>query len=612
MPETVASTRGHWVSRRLRTLLMPYRGWLTAAVDLAAWLIGMLATFRLGIGFEDEGVRLETFILFVAVMAVVQVSAGHALGLYRGFFKVGAYDEALALTKTWILVAVALTFVEFVVVPGAEVPLFALVLRSWVALSVMAVARLSWRHLVERALRPGAEGRQRVVVVGAGEGGYLLVRGMLTDPGSQSVPVALLDDSPAKAHRSLMGVQVAGTIGDLCEVVRSYDASLVIIAIPSATSKLIGRVVDAAREANVEVRTVPPTRELVAGTITLGDVRPITENDLLGRAEVHVDLDQISRYITSKRVLVTGAGGSIGGELCRQLHKLGPANLLMLDRDESGLHGTQLAIEGRALLDTPSLIVADIRDRARIFDVFEQWEPEVVFHAAALKHLTLLEQHPIEGVKTNVLGTQNVIDAAIKTGAEYVVNVSTDKAADPTSVLGATKLLAEHVAADAAIRSGVRVVSVRFGNVLGSRGSVLPTFLEQIQTGGPVTVTHPDVTRYFMTIPEAVRLVLQAGAIGNPAEIMILDMGEPVKIVDLARRLIDHHDSSIEIEFTGLRAGEKLHEILVAGHEVGTRREHPRVLHTDAVIVEDLDSVLIDLGSRRTIEAEEVVRMTTK
>lgn len=609
MLESVTRATDGDLTHRLRDRLMPIRGSVTIAVDLMAWVVGMLATLAVGLGAEAAGLSIASYMVFVGVICFVQIGIGRFLGLYRGFFKVGAYDEAIALAKTWMVVAAATIVAELIIAPAAELPFLALAVRSSVAVSVMGLVRLGWRHSVEHELRPAPEGLQRVVVVGAGEGGYLLVRGMLTDPGSRSIPVALLDDSPAKAHRSLMGVQVAGTIDDLPDVVARHSASSVIVAIPSATSALLGRVVDHAVAAKVEVRTVPPTRELVDGTFSLGDVRPITENDLLGRAEVHVDLDQISRYVTAKRVLVTGAGGSIGSELCRQLHNLDPATLLMLDRDESGLHSTQLAIEGRALLDTPNLIVADIRDRNRLVDVFEQWQPEVVFHAAALKHLTLLEQHPMEGVKTNILGTQNVIDAAVRVGAECVVNVSTDKAADPTSVLGATKLFAEQFAADTASRTGIRVVSVRFGNVLGSRGSVLPTFLDQIHTGGPVTVTDPDVTRYFMTIPEAVRLVLQAGAIGKAGEIMILDMGEPVKIVDLARRLINHHNPKVEIEFTGLRPGEKLHEILVAGHETGTRRDHPRVLHSDAVVVSNLDSILLDLSSRKSILAHEIVAM---
>ena len=432
---------------------------------------------------------------------------------------------------------------------------------------------------------------------------------MLTDQNSRSLPVALLDDDPSKSRRSIMGVRVAGTLDDLDHVATSHDADLVVIAIPSATSALIQRVVTTARQAGIEVRTLPSTSELVTAPVSVGDIRPVTEKDLLGRAEVEVDTEIIGAYLTGKRVLVTGAGGSIGRELCCQLSRLEPERLIMVDRDESGLHATQLAVEGHALLDDPSLVVADIRDRERLLAVCRENRPHVVFHAAALKHLTLLELHPDEAVKTNVFGTQHVIDAAIDAGAECVVNISTDKAADPTSVLGASKLLAEQIAADAGERTSCRVVSVRFGNVLGSRGSVIPTFTEQIRNGGPVTVTDPDVTRYFMTIPEAVSLVLEAGAIGRSGEIMILDMGEPMKIVDLAERLIDLHQSSAEIIFTGLRPGEKKHEVLVSRLENGETREHPRIFHTVSRRPSDLVDTLDLLRHQASVQPSELVAL---
>ncbi len=534
----------------------------------------------------------------MVVIVAVQCWCGRALGLYRGRYRVGGYDEAIAVAIAWAAVATSTALLELALSPRlrwlAETPAL---FRASVALTIMAVVRFSWRTVLERELRPGTDGRKRAVVIGAGEAGYLIVRGMLTDPTAKTVPVALLDDSPVKARRTLMGVSVVGTVDDLPRVARETQADLIIIAIPSATSLLIRKVVDLSRDAGLDVRTLPPTSEL-AGSVSMRDVRPINDNDLLGREEVEVDLDQITAYIRGRRVLVTGAGGSIGSELCRQLARLDPEVLLMLDRDENGLHGVQLSIDGRALLDSPSLIVADIRDRERLLEIFELWRPEVVFHAAALKHLTLLEQHPMEGVKTNVVGTRNVIDAALAAGAERIVNVSTDKAADPSSVLGLTKLMAEQITSTSAARSGTRAVNVRFGNVLSSRGSVVPTFLAQIKAGGPVTVTDPEVTRFFMTIPEAVRLVLQAGAVGEPGETLILDMGEPVKVMEIAQRLIEHHDPSVRIEITGLRAGEKLHEVLVAGHENGVRRHHPRVIHTDPQIGLDLPAIVADLARR--------------
>ncbi|MEZ5408171.1 MAG: nucleoside-diphosphate sugar epimerase/dehydratase [Acidimicrobiales bacterium] len=572
------------------------------AVDLGAWLLAFIATARIDLGPNGAPANIRGLFAFVVVIVVVQCWCGRTMGLYRGRYRVGGYDEAIALAITWAAVATSTALLELALSPGvqwlAETPAL---FRSSVALTIMAVVRFSWRTLLERELRPGTDGRKRAVVIGAGEAGYLIVRGMLTDPTAKAVPVALLDDSPGKARRTLMGVSVIGTVDDLPRVALETQADLVIIAIPSATSALIRKVVDLSRDTGLEVRTLPPTSEL-AGSVSMRDVRPINDNDLLGREEVEVDLEQISSYVRDRRVLVTGAGGSIGSELCRQLARLDPEMLLMLDRDESGLHAVQLSIDGRALLDSPSLIVADIRDRERLQEIFQQWRPEVVFHAAALKHLTLLEQHPMEGVKTNVVGTRNVIDAALAAGAERIVNVSTDKAADPSSVLGLTKLMAEQITSTAAACSGTRAVNVRFGNVLSSRGSVVPTFLAQIKAGGPVTVTDPEVTRFFMTIPEAVRLVLQAGAVGDPGETLILDMGQPVKVMEIAQRLIEHHDPSVRIEITGLRPGEKLHEILVAPHENGFRRHHPRVIHTDPKDGLDLQAVVAELARRAHLD----------
>jgi FlaA1/EpsC-like NDP-sugar epimerase len=297
--------------------------------------------------------------------------------------------------------------------------------------------------------------------------------------------------------------------------------------------------------------------------------------------------------LAGKRVLVTGAGGSIGSELCRQIHRLGPARLGMLDRDESALHALQLSIDGRGLLSTRDLILADIREASCLERIFTDFRPDVVFHAAALKHLPMLEMYPDEGLKTNVQGTANVLAAAGAAGASVVVNISTDKAADPTSVLGRTKRCAEHLTAQAALDYPGRYVSVRFGNVLGSRGSVLTAFAEQIRQGGPVTVTDPGVTRYFMTVAEAVQLVLQAGALGGDGEVMVLDMGTPVSIRDVAEGLIAMSGRPIAIEYTGLRPGEKLHEVLSGAWEELQPTAHPLISHTQVPPL-NLDQVLAD------------------
>ncbi|WP_418605317.1 polysaccharide biosynthesis protein [Georgenia sp. SUBG003] len=398
--------------------------------------------------------------------------------------------------------------------------------------------------------------------------------------------VGLVDDDRLKRHLVIDGCRVLGTGQALAEHARGTGATAVILAIPSAGAELVRRVSDAAEAADLKFLTLPPLREMISRPVRLGDVRDLDIADLLGRRQVDTDVARIADHLSGRRVLITGAGGSIGSELARQVHRFGPASLILLDRDESGLHGVQLSIYGHALLDTPDVVLCDIRDEQALREVFEKHRPEVVFHAAALKHLPMLEQYPDEGWKTNVLGTRNVLQMATEQGVERFVNISTDKAADARSVLGATKRVAERLTSWYAEHHAGTYVSVRFGNVLGSRGSVLHTFREQIARGGPVTVTDPEVTRYFMTIPEACELVVQAAAIGHDGEVLVLDMGEPVKIVDVARRMIAQSGKDVEIVFTGMRPGEKLHEDLFSQAEHRTRSRHPAI---SVVAVPSLD-----------------------
>lgn len=358
-------------------------------------------------------------------------------------------------------------------------------------------------------------------------------------------------------------------------------AQVLAVAIPSASSTLLRGLRDEAQEAGLALRVLPRTRDLL-GESGAADLRSLDLADLLGRGEVELDAAAIAATISGKTVLVTGAGGSIGSELCRQVARFGPKRLIMLDRDESGLHATQISLTGKGLLDGDDTVLADIRDLARMHEVMQDARPEVVFHAAALKHLPLLESYPEEAFKTNVLGTLNVLEAARDAQVEVFVNISTDKAANPTSVLGYSKRLTERLTADMAGAGQGRFVSVRFGNVLGSRGSVITAFTQQIERGGPVTVTHPDVERYFMLIPEACQLVLQAAAIGTDGKVMVLNMGEPVKIVEVANTLIALSGRrDVDIIFTGLRPGEKLSEELFTPGEDIKSSDHPLVTHVD-------------------------------
>ena len=561
-------------------LLTKSRGLVLGSLDVIAWFVGLSFMAMLLASFEGSFVDVSNLLLTLGAAGLMQVAGGLLSKLYLGRWVIGSVQELTDLAASWLGAAVAATAVGLSVEPEV-MSASAFVGGNLLSLFLMVAPRMVWRRRLDNFLAPLSPSARRVIVFGAGEGGEQIVRSMIRDAKSGYAPVALLDDNPTKRHRSLYGVEVEGTRHDLVRVAKTSAADLLLVAIPSAGSRLIGEMYDLGRQAGLEVRVLPPASDLMGLFVGVGDIRPLSEQDLLGRDEVQIDIDRVTNYVTGRRVLVTGAGGSIGSELCRQLHKFAPSELIMLDRDENALHSLQLSIEGRALLDDDNLVVADIRDRQRMEEIMVKRKPEVVFHAAALKHVTLLEQNPDEGLKTNALGTYNVLRAAHLSEVSTFVNVSTDKAADPCNTLGYTKQLAERFTAAFADREGAgKFVSVRFGNVLGSRGSVLPTFRAQIEAGGPVTVTDPDVTRYFMTIPEATRLVMEAGAIGRNGEIMILDMGEPVRIVDMAERLIAHTRPGTRIEFTGLRPGEKLHEILLAGNEVAVRRDHERIMHT--------------------------------
>ncbi|MDX6214160.1 MAG: hypothetical protein QOF82_3247 [Frankiales bacterium] len=413
------------------------------------------------------------------------------------------------------------------------------------------------------------------LVVGAGQAGRTLARALRDAPSYGLRPIGFLDDDLAK--RSVHGLPVLGPLSSLGDVVTRTHAHVVLIAIPRLSVAQVRRLSNTATAAGACVRYLPSFLAAVERDAHASDLRSVSLEALLGRSERYIGEQEGRSIVAGKRVLVTGAGGSIGSELCRQIRRFNPAALYLLDHDESNLHRLQLELSGEALLDTEEIVLADIRDEKRIFHTFEEFAPQVVFHAAAHKHLPVLERHPCEGVKTNVRGTQALLEAAQHVGTERFILISTDKAADPVSVLGATKRLAEMVV-QANVAGTTSLGSVRFGNVLGSRGSFLPTLAAQLRHGGPVTVTHPDVTRYFMTIEEAVGLVLVAASMAEYGETFVLDMGEPVRIIDLvsayAAQLGVH---GYQVEFTGLRPGEKLHEALVSTREACVATAHDRV-----------------------------------
>ena len=584
MPKAPVSPNAMWHSRVVRWLA-DRRQFVQVVLDAVSWAGALFFATLMRYDFNELD-RIDWGGLFTLIPLAVlaQIVGGLAFGLYLGRWRFGSFDEALALARAAGLATVLLFVINWAL--GNLVPVTAALSGGIAALVLMASSRYLWRLVLETRRRPTDATAKRMVVFGAGDGAAQIVAQLLRDPNSPYLPVALLDDDPRKRNLRISGVRVAGGRSAVAEAAKEYEAEVLLIAIPSADADLVAEINDISLSVGLEVKVLPTVTELFNGVVGVADIRDVTVADLLGRHEIETDLEAIAHYLTGKRVMVTGAGGSIGSELCRQIYRFAPSELIMLDRDESALHAVQLSIEGRALLDSPNLVLLDIRDQPRLFEVFEARRPHVVFHAAALKHLPLLEQHPGEAVKSNVWGTLAVLEAAARYDVEHFVNISTDKAADPISVLGYSKRIGERLTAWFASQHSGAYLSVRFGNVLASRGSVLETFRAQIDNGGPVTVTHPDVTRYFMTIPEAVELVIQAGAIGGGGEALVLDMGRPVRILDVARRLTAQAERHINIIYTGLRPGEKLHEQLLGTGEVDVRPAHPLVSHVPVTPLE--------------------------
>ena len=559
-------------------------GLIQFILDIVAWSAAATMALLMRSSLQDVpnigSLAQDTLFRALPAVVIIQAVTGYVVGIYRHRWRYGSFDEVKGLIVSATVTTTILLLLRFMDRSADAFPRSAIIAGGILGLFFTAASRYTWRLAREQLRRPTELTAQKLLVYGAGEGGIQIVNTMLRNPNSPFLPVAFLDDNTATHKLSISGVPVLGGREAIAKVALRTGAKTLLIAIPSADSTLISEISEVARDARLEVKILPAVQSLNEYTVDTSLIRDLTDEDLLGRHRVKINLDEISQYLVNRRVLVTGAGGSIGSELCRQLVRFNPAELIMLDRDESALHELQLSIYGRALLDTPQTVLADLRDERAINDLFETRKPQVVFHAAALKHLPLLERYPHEAYQTNVLGTSTMLKASQRAGVEVFINISTDKAANPISVLGFSKRIAERLTADFAFRSGPgKYISVRFGNVLGSRGSVLMSFRDQISKGGPVTVTHRGVTRYFMTISEAVQLVIQAGAIGSTGEVLVLDMGKPVNIHDVAEQLVRNSGKPIKIEVVGLRVGEKVHEELFGDGELDERPRHPLISH---------------------------------
>ena len=572
-----------------------YRVAIQGIWDASSWVIALQIGTFLRYDGNPAAETVTNALVIGVILGLTQVILGWAVQRIRGRRIIGSFDEISVLTFTAAAVTLVGTIFVFIISP-APIPRSVPFIAGAIALTFMLGGRFTLRAYRQRSIF-SSDG-ERVLIYGAGESGDQIIRQMLVTPSAKFTPVALIDDNPKKMNLRVHGIRVVGTSSDLELITRKTGATTLVVAIAGIGSKQLLEIDRRCKALNVTLRVIPTTSEIIGGAIKLGDISHVTDEDLLGRRQIHTDEAGILEMLKGKRILITGAGGSIGSELARQVHRYQPAFVGILDRDESAIHATQLSIDGQGLLDSDTLILADIRDRDWIREIMKSVGPDIIFHAAALKHLPLLERYPEEGHKTNVIGTQNILEAAQECNVNVFINISTDKAADPSCVLGRTKLMTERMTASVQSSNGDRYLSVRFGNVLGSRGSVLTAFRHQIANGGPITVTDPEVTRYFMTIPEAVHLVLQAAVIGDHSESLILDMGEPIKIDDVAKHMIEKSGRDIRIVYTGLRPGEKSAEVLFSTSEVAVTKSHPLIFHTKVQILDLHNQTKINVGQQ--------------
>ncbi len=527
--------------------------------------------------FSISSVAQRSFDIYlsnIVTITLIKLIIYYFFGLYKNLWKYASIYEVFQIIVTTVVANTAV--VSYMYLTQEFMPRSIFVIVALLDIAFIGGLRFSYRAtrtLRERA--PGAgnknNGKKRVLIIGAGEAGAQVIKELRNHKELNSIPVAVIDDNDEKLGARINGIPVIGDRYHIKKAVEKYRIDEIIIAIPSMQRQEIRGVIEECNKTKCRLKIVPGMSELIDGEVSIQSIRDVKIDDLLGREPVKLDMDGIQGYIENRVVLVTGGGGSIGSELCRQIAAVKPKKLLILDNYENNAY----AIQNEIRRNFPQLdlftVIASIRERDRMEEIFEAHRPQVIFHAAAHKHVPLMEANPQEAVKNNIFGTRNVAECADKYGAERFVLISTDKAVNPTNIMGASKRVAEMVIQSLDKESETEFIAVRFGNVLGSNGSVIPLFKEQIEKGGPVTVTHEEVTRYFMTIPEAVQLVIQAGSMAKGGEVFVLDMGEPVKIIDLARNLIRlsgfEPDQDIEIKVVGLRPGEKLYEELLLDGE---------------------------------------------
>ncbi|KAF0220648.1 MAG: polysaccharide biosynthesis protein [Geobacteraceae bacterium] len=571
----------------------------------AAYTLAFLLRFDFDIPPDEGHIFIHGLWIVLGIKPLVFMISG----LYRNLWRYASLQDAIEIFKVIVISSVMAVFTVMYVRYFDSFPRSIFVLDGFLLFSMVSSSRLLWRIYREKYFLPLAlvgKGR-RTLIVGAGEAGSMLLKEMRKQRGNEYNVVGFVDDDREKQGMRLHRIPVLGDVGHLKGLVRKYRIEEIIVAIPSAQGKMLRRIIGCCEKAKVHVKTLPCISDIIDGKISVSQIKDVDIEDLLGREAVVLDEKGISRYLTGKKILITGAAGSIGSEICRQVARFNPAKIILFDSAETPL----FYVEKELVDKYPELplipVIGDIRNSARVEMVFDQFMPEVVFHAAAYKHVPMMEYNPVEAVANNIGGTRTLADAAHRFGVRNFVMISTDKAVNPTNVMGASKRAAEIYVQALAQKSATKFTTVRFGNVLGSNGSVIPIFKEQISHGGPVTVTDPHIMRYFMTIPEAVQLVLQAGCIGNGGEIFVLDMGEPMRIVDLAEELIRLSGlvpyEDIDIVFSGLRPGEKLFEELLIQGEGIKPTSHEKIKIAAAVPsnLESVSAVLDDLYEKADV-----------
>jgi FlaA1/EpsC-like NDP-sugar epimerase len=540
---------------------------------------------------------------FLLASALTIFIAHHAFamyyGLYRKVWEYASIGELSSIVKAVTLSILAIALVQYLY--RGDVLIRALAITWMLHVLLIGGSRFSWRVFRGNQLKPKQSEQKRTMIVGAGKAGTLVARQLLNNPENGLLPVLYVDDDKNKHGLDIYNVRVAESeTKNIGKIVKDNGIDRIIIAIPSLNKSDSAELIKRCMDTGIKTQTIPLIEDIMTGKVSVTDIQDVKIEDLLGREEVKLDMNKIADQLTGKTILVTGAGGSIGSEICRQIARFGPKQLLLLGHGENSIYMIDMELRKAIANETEILpLIADIQDRERIVAIMAEYKPDVVYHAAAHKHVPLMEGNPMEAVKNNIYGTKNVAEAAHMARVKNFVMVSTDKAVNPPNVMGASKRFAEMIVQNLAKRSETTFVAVRFGNVLGSRGSVIPLFKKQIAVGGPVTVTHPDMTRYFMTIPEASRLVIQAGTLARGGEVFVLDMGEPVRIVDLARNLIrlsGYTEEDIQINFSGIRPGEKMYEELLDSDEIQENQVFPKIFIGKANPISEMEiSYLLDL-----------------